>query len=90
LTPPNHGSLLWHFSWPPVAGLALFGTGLGRGESEKRRVMGFFVACCLFAGLIAQSACGGSSSPKAQTYTVSVTATSGTTQRSTTVTLTVH
>ena len=69
------------FLWLPVAGFALMGVGVSR-CSSKRRLLGFFVGGVLFAGLILQSACGTgstSSSPTSQTYTITITGTSGTT-----------
>lgn len=90
LTPSNYGSAQRQFAWLPVLGFVVLGAGLGRGDSKKRRAMGFFVVCFLFAGFIAQSACGGSSGPKGQTYTATVTGASGAMEHSTTVTLTVQ
>jgi len=90
LTPPKNGSAERLFSWPVVLGFAALGAGLRRDVSKKRRVLGLLATCCLFAGLIVQSACGGSSGSKAQTYTVTVTGASGNTKHSTTVTLTVQ
>jgi hypothetical protein len=79
------------FLWLPVAGLAFMGAGVSRSSSDNRRLLGFLVGCVLFAGLILQAACGGgSSSPASQTYTITVTGTSGSTQHSTAVTLTVQ
>ena len=81
----------WLFLWLPIVGFAVAGVGFGRNNSSRRKLLGLFVGCFLLAGLIFQSACGGSSSgPKSKAYTVTVTGTSGSTQRSTTVTLTVQ
>lgn len=81
----------WQLAWVPIAGLAFAGAGFGRNNSGPRKRLGLFAGCFLVAILIFQSACGGSRvGPKAQTYTVTVTANSGTTQHSTTVTLTVQ
>jgi hypothetical protein len=75
--------------WLPVAAFAFMGAGLGCGYSRRRRYL-FFVGCVL-AGLIFQVACGGgSSSPKSVSYAVTITGTSGSTQHSTTTTLTVQ
>jgi hypothetical protein len=52
--------------------------------------LGLFLGCFLFAGLIFQIACGGGSSHSSTSYTVTVNGTAGSTQHSTTVTLTVQ
>jgi hypothetical protein len=87
---PHHGdSHPFSGGWLPVAAFAFMGTGLGCGYSRRRRYL-FFVGCVL-AGLIFQVACGGgSSSPKSVSYAVTITGTSGSTQHSTTTTLTVQ
>jgi hypothetical protein len=65
------------------------GTGLGCGDSKRRKYL-FFVGCIL-AGLIFQAACGGGSSgSKSVNYAITITGTSGSTQHSTTTTLTVQ
>jgi FG-GAP-like repeat len=75
--------------WFPVASFAFFGTSLGL--SRKRRVLAVLIGAVLFIGLIAQMACGGGSGgPKSTAYTVTVTGTSGATQHSSTVNLTVQ
>lgn len=79
----------WRLVCLPVAGLAFAGAGFGRNNSIHRKLLGLFIGCCLSAGLIFQSACGGNSSgPISQAYTVTVTGTSGATQHSATVTFT--
>jgi hypothetical protein len=77
------GGLLWF----PVASFAFLGTGISR----KRRLLVVVVGAALFAGLAMQSACGGGSSgSKSTAYTVTVTGSSGATQHSATVNLTVQ
>jgi hypothetical protein len=78
-------------SWLPIVGFAVAGAGFRRAGSRRRRPLALFVGCVLFAGLIFQTACGGSSSgPKLQAYTITVTGKAGSTQHSTTVKLTVQ
>jgi DNA-binding beta-propeller fold protein YncE len=71
--------------------LALIGYGLRPKKSKRRQ---FWLLCGLFIALVAlQAGCGGGSSnpppPRALNYTVTVTATSGTIQHTTQVTVTV-
>jgi hypothetical protein len=75
--------------WFPVAGFALLGSGVG--FSRKRRLLVVLVGAGLFAGLAMQLACGGGSSgAKSTAYTVTVTGSSGATQHSATVNVTVQ
>jgi hypothetical protein len=75
--------------WFPVAGFAFLGSGVG--FSRKRRLLVVLVGAGLFAGLAMQLACGGGSSgPKSTAYTVTVTGSSGATQHSATVNVTVQ
>ena len=79
--------------WLPVAGLAFLGTGLGVGPSRRRRLMILMAGAALFLGIIMQIGCGGGGTnggPKSAAYTVTITGTSGATQHSTTVNLTVN
>jgi hypothetical protein len=87
---PFHGdSHPFSLGWLPVAAFAFMGTGLGCGYSRRRRQLLF--AGCVLAGLIFQAACGGGSSgPKSVNYAITITGTSGSTQHSTTTTLTVQ
>lgn len=83
--------------WLPLPGIALFGLGLTARKSRERRrglclLFGLLVALCTL-----EAACGGGGnqpSPPAQrgsqTYTVTITATSGTIQKVATVALTVQ
>ena len=84
-------SLALHFLGLPIMGLTLIGTGLKWDSSRRRRLQGLLVGCLLFAGLILQAACGGSSSgPKSKAFSVTVTGTSASTQHSATVALQVQ
>jgi hypothetical protein len=77
--------------WLPVAGFAVLGTGFGSRLSINRKLTACVLGGILFGGLILQAACGGGSSgPGSQAYTITVTGTSGSTQHSTTTTLTVQ
>jgi len=80
----------FQFLWVPIAGFAFVAAGIGRGRSRKRKLLLLLTSCFLFAGLISQLACGGSSSPQVRNYAITVTGTSGTTQHSATVTLAVQ
>jgi hypothetical protein len=70
----------------PVAAFGFVGAGLGCGYSRRRRFL-LFVGCAL-AGLIFLAACGGG--PKSVPYAITITGTSGSTQHSTSTTITVH
>jgi hypothetical protein len=88
---PYHGdSHPFSPAWLTVAAFGFMGTGLGCGYSRRRRHL-FFVGCVL-AGVIIQAACGGGSSGgfKSVSYAITVTGKSGSTQHSTTTTLTVQ
>jgi hypothetical protein len=87
---PYHDSHPFSGGWLPLAAFAFIGTGLGCGYSRRKRYL-FFVGCVL-AGLIFQAACGGGSSSgsKSVNYAITITGTSGSTQHSTTTTLTVQ
>jgi FG-GAP-like repeat len=75
------------FLWFPVAGFAL----LGAGFSRKRRLLVILVGGALFSGLAMLAACGGGNGePKSTAYTVMVTGSSGATQHSATVNVSVQ
>lgn len=88
----RHSNIFYGF-WLPVSGLAFIGAGITR---RRRWLMGVFVAASVGVMLL-QSGCSNYSSntktvtgTPAGTYTVTVGATSGTANRSTTVTLVVQ
>ncbi len=74
------------FLWLPLAGFALMGAGLGWGRSN--RLARVALGALLLGGMMLQAACNGGSD--AQTYTITITGTSGTIQHSTSQTLTVQ
>jgi uncharacterized repeat protein (TIGR01451 family) len=80
--------------WLVVPGLTLLGVGVGGGR-RRRRILGILMFCALFALLLLQPACSSTSSQApvsgtpAGTYTVTVTATSGSDTKSQNVTLSV-
>jgi FG-GAP-like repeat len=91
LPPPNHcNSHPFLLGSLPIAAFAFIGMGLGCGyiRSPKRC---FFVACVLVC-MIVQVACGGgrNSGPTSVKYVITITGTSGSTQRAATTTLTVQ
>jgi len=81
----------FRFGWLPIVGFAFMGVGFGSRLSIKRKLTACVLGGILFSGLILQAACGGGSSgPRSQTYTITVTGASGSTQHSATTTLTVQ
>ena len=79
----------WYLVGLPIASLALAGASFRSSNSNNRVVLRSFLTLFLLGGLILESACGGNS-PKSQTYMVTVTATSGVSRHSTSVTVTVQ
>ena len=76
------------FLWMQVSGLALIGTTL-QFRRSKRNLTRVVIGMLAFGAVIFQAGCGGSG-PRSQTYTVTVTGTSESTQHSTTAMLTVQ
>jgi hypothetical protein len=82
--------------WLPVTGLAFLGLGLGKRARGTGRILGGLGLLVLLTLLLLQPACGGSSSSTtttgtpAGTYTVVITATSGTFSQTTPISLTVQ
>lgn len=80
--------------WLAVPGLTVLGAGVG-GDKRRRRILGILMLCALFALLLLQPACGGSSTqaPVSGTppgvYTITVTGTSGSDSKSASITLSV-
>jgi len=92
VTPVSRNTLhSFSFAWLPVMGLALVGVGCGCGKREK--LMAGLLAGMVFGGVMFEIACASSSGSKVvtppQTYTITVTGTSGSAQHSATTTITV-
>ena len=93
---PAASLLTRHFYaiWLAVPGLTLLGVGV-RGDRRRRRILGILMFCALFAMLLLQPACSSTTSQApvsgtpAGTYTVTVTATSGSDTKSQNITLSV-
>jgi uncharacterized repeat protein (TIGR01451 family) len=96
ILPPTSASLLTrHFYavWLALPGLALWGAGSNR---RRRRVLGIFLFCALFAFLLLQPACSSSntqlpvSGTPAGKYNITITAASGSDTKSGSITLNVQ
>jgi hypothetical protein len=81
----------------PMIGLALVGIGFAPGFEKARQLLGFAICCLLVGGLVFLVACGsgsssshGSGGTPAGSYTVNITASSGSTQHTTSAMLTVQ
>ena len=95
--PSSDPSGLFYSFWLPVAGLALAGISFRSPAQKKARASGFLFCAVLVAGVVVQSACGGGGSSGGGgggtppgTYTITVTAVSGSLSHSTTGTLRVQ
>jgi hypothetical protein len=84
----------FYATWLPISGLALFGVGIG--ASRKRRLLMGLLLAGFFSLILFQPACSSTQTvttttgTPAGTYIVTVTATSGSATRNTTVTLVVQ
>jgi len=89
---PRHGSLQFQFLWLPIAGFALIGVGASSRRASTRKLTACALGFLLFGGLIFQPACTRTITKvqQSQTYTITVTGTSGSSQHSTTMTLVVQ
>jgi hypothetical protein len=82
--------------WLPVAGFAFLGVGLRGRVRGKGRIVGMLLLLLLVTSVALQPACGGHSSTTtttgtpAGTYTITVSATSGTFSQTTPITLVVQ
>jgi FG-GAP-like repeat/FG-GAP repeat len=85
-----HQDAVLQFVWLQIVGAALLGTTLQLRRFCTRKQMKFVIGTLLLGGLIFQAACGGSSPPPSQTYTVTITGISESTQHSATLTVTVR
>lgn len=94
---PSHSKLLYAL-WLPLGAFVFSGIGFGSRQSRRKKLFVVLVlGCALSASLIFQVACGGGGSAVSRnsgtspgTYAITVRGTSGSTQRSTAVTLTVQ
>ncbi len=93
-TAPGGG--LFYASWLPITGIAFLGLGVGSRFGRGRRVLGGLLFVTLATLILLQPACGGHSSSTttsgtpAGTYTVNVTASSGSFSQTTPITLVVQ
>ena len=92
---PTTASLRWrnfYGLWLAIPLMAVFGVG---GDRRRRKILGIFMLCTVFALLLLLPACSHSttqtpvSGTPAGTYTITVTAASGTDSKSQTITLSV-
>jgi hypothetical protein len=93
-TSPRTG--LFYASWLPITGIAFLGMGVGSRLRRGRRVLGGLLFVVVGTLILLQPACGGHSSSStttgtpAGTYTVNVTASSGSFSQTTPITLVVQ
>jgi hypothetical protein len=91
---PRNG--LFYASWLPITGIAFLGVGIGSRLRPGRRVLGGVLFIVVGTLILLQPACGGHSNTSttsgtpAGTYTVNVTATSGSFSQTTPITLVVQ
>jgi len=89
---PRHESPPVQFLWLPIAGFALIGMGSRSRRTPRKKLAACVLGFLLFGGLIFQAACSRTITKvlQSETYTITVTGTSGSSQHSTTVTLAVQ
>jgi hypothetical protein len=93
-TEPGRG--LFYAAWLPITGIAFLGLGIGSRLPRGRRVMGGVLFIVVATLILLQPACGGHSSSStttgtpAGTYTINVTASSGSFSQTTPITLVVQ
>jgi hypothetical protein len=91
---PGQGTV--YSNWLPVSGLAFVGLGIGSRLSRRRRILSGLLFLALTTLILLQPACGGHSSTTtttgtpAGTYTINVSATSGSFSQTTPITLVVQ
>jgi uncharacterized repeat protein (TIGR01451 family) len=82
----------FYATWLVIPGLTLLGAGVG-GNRRRRRILGILMMCVLFGLLLLLPACGGSttqapvSGTQPGVYTITVTGTSGSDSKSSSITL---
>lgn len=93
----GRGSLTFYAMLLPIGGLVVVGVGARGGKSRWRRVLGGLLTSIVLTLIVFQAACGSSSNATtptggtpAGTYPVTITATSGSATRTTSVTLVVE
>jgi hypothetical protein len=97
-SPGNRGNTFLFGLWLPVAGFAVFGIGVVSPNKGRKKLLGLLLFCCLLFGSLtfllacggATNSGGGNAATPSGNYTITVTGTAGSLQRSTAVTLSVH
>jgi hypothetical protein len=95
LLPSNQGVLsgALYSAWLPLPGIVFIGIGVASTKSRQRKRLGWLLCSLTLALAALQGACGGGSSfkppPPTQSYTVTITASSGVLSKSTQILVTV-